>query len=106
VVAVAGGLSLKPTLTFRSTAKSWCRQFDLVDPQSAQTTGIACRDGGIWRVVAQIGTSPAGPSGDKTVPAERQEGVLDSVRTELKEGDVLGRADEEALVSRHWQDGP
>jgi len=105
-VAVAGGLSLKPTLTFRSTAKSWCRQFDLVDPQGAQATGIACREGGVWHVIAQTGAAPAASSDGKIVPADRPESILDSLRAELKEGDALGRADEDALVRRHWRDGP
>ena len=103
---VARGLALRPKFTFLSVDKAWCRQYVLVRSGGLASGGLACREGDTWRVLAQ-GTAEAAadPSG-KVVPAGKGEDLLDTIRGQLKEGDVLDRGAEQRVMDERWQTKP
>jgi anti-sigma factor RsiW len=101
---IAGGLTIKPTFTFASVQKTWCRQYQLSSHAGAQSGGLACRgEDGVWRVVAHTAAEPSSDAQGKTMPAGQGEDVLDGIRAQIKDGDVLGPNDEERLIKQHWQ---
>jgi anti-sigma factor RsiW len=108
-VDLAHGVRLKPRLTFARPDKAWCRQFTLSYPESLESGGVACRnEAGVWQVLMETGLTAAGPapSASSHLPAgpppSESEGILDSVRSQLKKGDVLGRQEEAERIAEHW----
>jgi len=108
-VDIAHGVRLKPRLTFARQDKAWCRQFTLSYPENLEADGVACRNNaGAWQVLIETGLTAAAPaSPNNYLPAaplqSDSEGILDSIRSRLKQGDVLGREEEEARIAEHWQ---
>jgi surface antigen len=109
-VDVARGVRLKPRLTFARQDKGYCRQYTLSYPENLEAGGVACRNSaGAWQVLIETGlTAPATPApADSHLPAgpppSDSEGILDSVRSQLKEGDVLGREEEAERIAEHWK---
>jgi hypothetical protein len=108
-VDLAHGVRLKPRLTFARQDKAWCRQFTLSYPESLEAGGVACRnEAGAWRVLIETGltAAAAAPSASSHLPAgpppSESEAILDSVRSQLKQGDVLGRQEEAERIAEHW----
>jgi len=103
------GLTFKPTFTFASLQRTWCRQYELGYGAALRSGGLACRtrDGG-WRVIALTEPEPpaASPGPGQIVPAGGVEDGLDETRAQIKAGDVLGREEEERLIQGHWQTKP
>jgi hypothetical protein len=106
---LAHGVRLKPSLTFARQDKAWCRQFTLSYPENLEAGGVACRnEAGAWQVVVETGltAAAAAPSANSHLPAgplpSPSEGILDSVRSQLKKGDVLGREEEAERIAEHW----
>jgi hypothetical protein len=104
---IAGGLAIKPTFTFASVQKTWCRQYELATPTGQQSGGLACRgEDGVWRVIAQTQAEPPSSTPGKAVPAGKGDDVLDAIRAQVKDGDVLGRTEEQRLIEERWQAKP
>jgi len=108
-VDLAHGMRLKPRLTFATQDKTWCRQFTLSYPENLEAGGVACRNNaGAWQVLIETGLAAAAPASPGSyLPAgplpSDSEGILDSVRSRVKQGDVLGREEEEELIAEHWK---
>jgi len=109
-VDMAHGVRLKPRLTFARQDKAWCRQFTLSYPENLEAGGVACRNSaGAWQVLIETGLTAAAatPSANSHLPAGPRpsvsEGILDSVRSQLKQGDVLGPQEEAERIAEHWQ---
>jgi hypothetical protein len=105
-VDVARGVRLEPRLTFATHDKAWCRQYTLTYPENLEAGGIACRSGnGGWQVFLQTGltASPPLPPSKGPLPAGETETLLDGVRSQLKQGDVLGREEEEERIAKRWR---
>lgn len=109
-VDIAHGVRLKPRLTFARQDKTWCRQFTLSYAENLEAGGVACRNtAGTWQVLIETGltTAAAPTSADSHLPAgpipSESEGILDSVRAQLKRGDVLGPEEEAERIAAHWQ---
>jgi surface antigen len=109
-VDIAHGVRLKPRLTFARQDKAWCRQFTLSYPENLEAGGVACRNSaGAWQVLIETGLTAAAapPSANSHLPAgprpSDSEGILDNVRSQLKQGDVLGPAEEAERIAEHWQ---
>jgi hypothetical protein len=105
LTSIGRNLAIQPKFTFASTQKTWCRQYELVHDDGRAAGGLACRDGGVWRVIAQTGAA-ARPDPAKAVPAGSGDQMLDDIRAALKEKDVLGREQEQQLIRDHWQAKP
>jgi len=109
-VDVARGVQLEPRLTFATEDKVWCRQYTLSYGEPQEAGGVACRDGdGVWRLVIETSLPAPPPPPSKsmlpagTPPLLDHEGILDSVRSQLKHGDILGREEEEERIAEHWK---
>jgi len=110
-VDVGGNVRIEPRLTFATEDKVWCRQYTLSYGDSLEAGGVACRNGeGVWRLVIETGlaTPPPPPPAHSLVPAggpplSDHERMLDSVRSQLKQGDVLGREEEAERIAQHWK---
>ena len=109
-VDVARGVRLEPRLTFATEDKVWCRQYTLSYGEPQEAGGVACRDGdGVWRLVIETSLPAPPPPPSKsmlpagTPPLLDHEGILDSVRSQLKHGDILGREEEEERIAEHWK---
>ena len=99
-------LVLEPTFTFATAKGGWCRQYRLFHRDGQAASGVACRDQGVWRVIAQTPVAPRADTTGKTVPAGEDEGVVGEIRSALKDGDVLGRNEEAQLIRERWPDRP
>jgi hypothetical protein len=109
-VDVARGVRLEPRFTFAMEDKAWCRQYTLTYPEDLEAGGIACRSGdGGWQVLLQTGLTASSPRLPPTRPAGESEtlldgvSLLDDVRSQLKQGDVLGREEEEERIAERWR---
>jgi hypothetical protein len=103
---IVEGVSFKPTFTFATGQKSWCRQYELAYGTSLQSGAIACRSAdGVWNVVAQTDPAPPGAAvgSDKTTPAGKANEALDAIRARIKVGDVLARNEELTLMKEQWR---
>jgi hypothetical protein len=112
-VDVARGVQLEPRLTFATEDKVWCRQYTLSYGEAKEAGGVACRNGdGVWQLVIETSlTVPDPPPSKGTLPAGEPPladhgRILDSVRSQLKDGDVLGREEEEERIAEHWKRKP
>ena len=124
---VARGVRLEPRLTFATEDKLWCRQYTLSYGEPQEAGGVACRNGdGVWQLVIETSlTAPPPPPSKGPLPAGEppladhdgplpaveppladHERILDSVRSQLKHGDVLGREEEEERIAEHWKRKP
>ncbi|HJZ30852.1 MAG TPA: hypothetical protein VKF35_07095 [Hyphomicrobiaceae bacterium] len=102
-------VTLKPTGTFLSTTKQWCRQYDLLSAEGGGLKSIACRDeAGAWQLktaTPTAGTSeangyvPAGKVADRSNEAGGIERTLGTLMRDV----VLLPADERKLIADGWQ---
>lgn len=97
--------SIKPNFTFRTVAGGYCRQYEVSRAQSAQMSGIACRDRyGTWKVAIETPFSERRTTTDAIVPAGRKSSeAIDAVVDQLIAGDVLGLDDEEKAITGGWE---
>jgi surface antigen len=109
-VDIAHGARLKPRLTFARQDKAWCRQFTLSYQESLEAGGVACRNSaGAWQVLIETGlmAAEASPSPNSHLPAgplpSESVGILDNVRSQLKQGDVLGPEEEAERIAERWK---
>lgn len=105
-VSVGSRLAVEPRFTFANTKKGWCRQYELIQGDGQVAGGLACRDQGVWKVIAQSPVLPRRDTAGRTVPAGDDEGVVGEVRSALQEGAVLGRTQEERLIREGWSAKP
>jgi len=113
--SIAPGLSLAPRFTFATDQQVWCRQYALIYGDGQEAGGVACRKpDGVWQILMSTppapaastsGTRPAGMQPGDIAPPNN-ESVLDGVRSHLKQGDVLGRPQEERLIKERWSTKP
>jgi hypothetical protein len=92
--------ALRPVRTFKSTAGTWCRQFEVRYSSKHLSYGLACRDGdGTWPVVAATAPAPAvfAPAGD----ASPRKSIDDRAEA-MKSGDAVTGDAERELVKGGW----
>jgi hypothetical protein len=100
-------LTFKATFTFKSVDSTWCRQFDVAGGKGLESGGIACLEDGKWRLIGQGPATPAEQTpGGRTVPADRPDNLLDTMRAQIKEADVLGVPEEKSLIDKGWGSKP
>jgi surface antigen len=107
-VDLAQGVRLTPRFTFATQDKAWCRQYTLSYPENLEAGGVACRNSaGAWQVLVETGlTAPAAPPsrGSYQFAAQSEgEKTLDSVRSQLKQGNLLGPEEEAKRIADHWK---
>ncbi len=86
-----------PGLSFVARGGAYCRTFT-----SADSAGLACRDGAGWRL-RQLMPAPAGAAGGeyRTAASALPPALLEAVDA-LREGEVLDAGAEVAARARHW----
>lgn len=82
--------------TFETDDGHYCRAFSSRDA-SFGGEGVACRNGGLWQVVAWDGTVDLNEGNSAKVSE-----LLDDVIDRLGGGAPLEAAEERALIERHW----
>jgi len=109
-VDISLGFRLTPRFTFARQDKAWCRQYTLSYPGKLEAGGVACRNSaGAWQMLIETGvTAPAPPPSRRgyqfAAPIQSEsERTLDSFRSELKQGNVLGSKEEAERIAEHWK---
>jgi|GEM_PF-1001351 len=105
----SGKIALKPIFTFRTNSNRICRQYELSIPAGGRFSGVACRSSdGDWQIPVHVAlSSEQQQPGNKAVPAAGAGGSLvDKLVDQLIDGDVLGAADETALMKHGWKPLP
>jgi hypothetical protein len=109
-VDISLGFRLTPRFTFTRQDKAWCRQYTLSYPENLEAGGVACRNkAGAWQALVETGlTTPAAPPspGSFQIVGQVQpesERTLDRVRSQLKQGNVLGPEEEAERIAEHWK---
>jgi hypothetical protein len=102
--------TLRPTGTFLSKDKAWCRQYELTRQDEPGLMGIACRDGdGAWQVktwAALVPTPQArgyAPAGQETGEGKARTSSLETALGSLMQDVVLLPADEKRVMTGGWQ---
>jgi hypothetical protein len=100
---LSNGRKLTPQFTFASRDGGYCRQFTVSDAADADD-GLACRANGQWRIkVLTRGAKPvATDNGYETAGGSANE-KLDAVVAQLRAGDPMDTANEQALIHRDWK---
>jgi hypothetical protein len=100
-VQLAGGVTIRPQLTFLTADDAWCRQYALVSGKGS-VEGIACRGEEDWRLqVASFGARQA--SGDYQTAASGRSAALEAFIDANISGAPLNAEDETALLARGWR---
>lgn len=88
--------------TFRSSDGSYCREYELSDPE-ALSQGIACRQsGGGWSVRALLTEPTASDDGMFRTASEDRPALLVGAKDSLAAGAPLTADDELALIESSW----
>jgi hypothetical protein len=101
--------TLKPTGTFLSKDKAWCRQYELTRDDRTGLAGIACRDaGGAWQVktLAALGPTPEArgyaPAGNAAHDGKADASGIEAALDKLMQDVILLPADERRLIAGGW----
>lgn len=85
-------------LSFQSHEGNYCREFT-----SANSRGLACRDGGNWNIISQIyAPSPDSASHYATASAQSLE-AFDALIEGLMDGEILDSGQERNLINSQWR---
>ncbi len=103
---VAGGAQdstvVRASLTFKSKAGGFCREYEVESVSSGQFSGLACREGhGAWALEAHVAEAPATP-GAESSPAGHG-ALLDPIVTGMMEGIAFGKKEEGAAITGGWK---
>jgi hypothetical protein len=95
--------TLKPTGTFLSKDKAWCRQYELTRDDRTRLAGIACRDrGGAWQVKSLAALGPT-PEARGYAPAGKESpSGMEAALDKLMQDAILLPADERRLIEGGW----
>jgi hypothetical protein len=106
VNASTEGASIRAVLTFRAKDGRFCREFEVVAPAGG-STGIACRDHGVWRAEVLLSATAAPPDSNYYTPAGgSEEPAVAEVADRLIQGDPLSAEEEARLLSNGWRAPP
>lgn len=109
-VEISLGFQLTPRFTFARQDKAWCRQYTLSYPGDLEAGGVACRNSaGAWQTVVETSLTVAAAPPSLNSPQiagsiqSESEKALDGVRSQLKQGDLLGPEEEAERIVEHWK---
>ena len=101
VVTISASASATPRLTFASDDGGFCRQFDLLNGESA-SAAIACREGDGWKTQVVAYGLPK-PSGDFQTAAAGKSEALEAFLDQRMSGAPMNAEDEAKLVAGGWK---
>lgn len=101
-VQLAGGVEIKPQITFLTADNAYCRQYELTSAGGA-VDGIACRDDEDWRLqVASFAPGRTG-TGDYQTAASGRSAALEAFIDANIAGAPLNSGDERAALAKGWR---
>ena len=110
-----GDLSIKPSSTFASLQKRWCREYTVIYANRMGAPALACRgDDGFWRVETQedppsapVSKNPKAytPAGEDPQPPGGQGDSVAEHRDRIMGAD-LSLENEEKLIKERWKRKP
>lgn len=95
-------MTAQPTLSFKTSSGSFCREFQLTGTNS-QSRNVACRATDGWLIQASVASSINAVGGENYIPATADNAIIDQTIRSLMAGDILTAADETAAIERDWQ---
>lgn len=99
----AEGAAVRAVLTFQSKDGRFCREFEILAPAGG-STGIACRDDGVWRAEVLLSAEAAPVDSNFYTPAGgSDEPAVAEVAERLMQGDPLGAQEEAQLLASGWR---
>lgn len=101
---VSEGASVTPELSFADSAGRFCREFALQGPKPL--VGIACRDGGRWKVEGTASTDVNDQAGEIRTAGGEDRSALDPIYDRLQAGDPFDAAQEGRLIGSGWRSSP
>lgn len=101
-VRLAGGVEIKPQLTFLTADDAFCRQYELTTAGGA-VEGIACREDGAWRVQVASFASGQIDKGDYRTAASGRSAALEAFIDANISGSPLDAGEERELLARGWR---
>lgn len=101
VVTISAGASATPRLTFASDDGGFCRQFDLVNGESA-SAAIACREGDGWKTQVVAYGLPK-PSGDFQTASAGKSEALEAFLDQRMTGAPMNAEEEAKLIAGGWK---
>jgi hypothetical protein len=110
-----GDLSIRPSYTFASLQKRWCREYTVIHANGVGAQALACRgDDGIWRVETQEDppSTPVSKNPNAYIPAGEDPQPLGSQGESVAEhrdrifGVDLSLEDEAKLIKERWKRKP
>jgi hypothetical protein len=101
VVTISAGVSATPRLTFASDDGGFCRQFDVMNGESA-SAAIACREGDGWKTQVVAYGLPK-PSGDFQTASAARSPVLEAFLDQRMSGAPMNAEDEAKLLAGGWK---
>lgn len=105
-VAVDGGWTLSPTLTFPTSDARHCREYAASRGSDTGLAGVACRSAaGNWSTVAEAAVAVAPPtsSGAASVAGRSAPAAVEEAIRRLQDKDALEPAQEADLIARGWK---
>jgi hypothetical protein len=104
VLKVSEGASITPELSFADSTGRFCREFTL--QSSNPLVGIACRDGGRWKVEGTAPTDLNDQAGEIRTAGGDDRSALDPIYGRLQPGDPFDTAQEGRLIGSDWRSNP
>jgi hypothetical protein len=102
-VQVAGGVEIRPQLTFITRDDAYCRQYALQSGAGA-VEGIACRGDDGWRLqVASFAPGRTAPSDYQSAASGRSAALEAFIETNIA-GSPLNASEESAVFARGWRE--
>lgn len=101
-VQIAGGVEIRPQLTFVTGDDAYCRQYAL-DSGAGSVAGIACRGDDGWRLqVASFAPGRAAPGDYQSASAGRSAALEAFIEANIA-GSPLNASEESAVFARGWR---
>lgn len=98
VARLTDGRALRPLLTVHSADGRYCREY-----QVGNQSGLACREGNVWKVEATGPAQPLANPGDIDLAGGADAAPLAAAYTRIGASDPLDAAEEAALLKRKWK---
>jgi hypothetical protein len=111
LATLGSGSSVRVNATFVSLRGRWCREYEVLNADRAQSSAVACRGtDGAWRVEVEEAVSDAlsadpkayQPAGEKPARRGDKAGTVAEYRDRIMEADV-SLEEELALTKGHWR---
>lgn len=94
---------IRPLMTFRSTDDTYCREFEIITPETGSRS-VACRTENSWmvKVTTKTRNNLSTGNGLYQTASQPESALLDSTILELMAGDALSADQEANIIEEKW----